>query len=291
MTPIASSFNALIPAKGFRWAYRDPKGHWETRQPPEDWSEADYRAASCDEDGLRTDLAERYFVIASTDECLLAHAQQHTEFGKTMSDPNLYLRFASERPTPAIILDFANRYGLLEYEKAQFSVRKEKAKKLAPLFDPSPFRKSHATRLSLTGETAFKWMLTFEKVRFQLETWAKLRTEDDLAAIMTYLEDGYNYAMGGSLTFQVKTVDLSHFRSEIVASSLLAALDVQWGMSVASNILHRQCAACSTWFAVHPGSGRPEKLFCSDACRMRAYRQRKLMKLSGSTNRSTKRKT
>jgi hypothetical protein len=53
-------------------------------------------------------------------------------------------------------------------------------------------------------------------------------------------------------------------------------------MSIASNVLHRQCKECPNWFSVHPGTFRPEKLFCSDACRMRAYRKRKERKRGSS---------
>lgn len=82
--------------------------------------------------------------------------------------------------------------------------------------------------------------------------------------------------MSGSLTYQVKMdPESGEVHSEMIASSLAQLLDVQWGMSVAVNVMHRQCAECPAWFAVHPGSGRPEKQFCSDACRMRAYRKRK----------------
>jgi hypothetical protein len=66
-------------------------------------------------------------------------------------------------------------------------------------------------------------------------------------------------------------------QSRIICSTLRHYIDVQWGMSIAANLLHRQCAECPNWFSVHPGTSRPEKIYCSDACRMRAYRKRKLM--------------
>src|SRR5262249_7976205 len=121
--------------------------------------------------------------------------------------------------------------------------------------------------------------------RVNLRLWAQL--QDNRVLANRWLEEGYNWGMNGSLTFQVMMdTRTGHARSEIMASSLANAIEVQWGMSVAANVMHRQWTECSTWFAVHPGAGRPEKQFCSDACRMRAYRQRKAGMRSGSTNRS-----
>jgi len=61
-------------------------------------------------------------------------------------------------------------------------------------------------------------------------------------------------------------------------ASLLDTLWMQFALAVAGNIAHRQCAVCTTWFEVATGSNRADKQFCSDACRMRAYRKRKAEK-------------
>lgn len=57
--------------------------------------------------------------------------------------------------------------------------------------------------------------------------------------------------------------------------NLSSALFLQFAHSVSGNKNFRACEACSNWIEVTPGAGRPEKLYCSDACRMRAYRKRK----------------
>jgi hypothetical protein len=38
---------------------------------------------------------------------------------------------------------------------------------------------------------------------------------------------------------------------------------------------HRRCRACRNWFEVSPNDSRGDRQYCSDACRMRSYRQRK----------------
>ncbi len=254
-------------------------------EPPSDWRETDYRAAGFEDETAKPELSDRFYVAASTDECVTAHADQKTEFGKLVREPDLYLRFASARPTPSLILDFANRYRLLRYQNSHFSVRKSTATELLPTFDSHVVGlKPHPEFLFLTGEKALDWLEAFEGVHLRLRTWAEFQARRDLAGMSSFLEDGYNYAMAGSLTYQVKMDEQTErLRSEIIASSLAHVLDVQWGMSVAANVMHRQCAECPAWFSVHPGSGRPEKQFCSDACRMRAYRKRKAANKPGNT--------
>lgn len=58
-------------------------------------------------------------------------------------------------------------------------------------------------------------------------------------------------------------------------NGLLNALWLQFAYAIAGGIQHRACIVCNAWFEVAPGRGRREKRFCSDACRMRAYRNRK----------------
>jgi hypothetical protein len=37
----------------------------------------------------------------------------------------------------------------------------------------------------------------------------------------------------------------------------------------------RACVQCRKWFTLEAGRGRSDKEYCSNACRMRAYRKRK----------------
>ena len=64
----------------------------------------------------------------------------------------------------------------------------------------------------------------------------------------------------------------------LIPSNLIGALWLQFAHSVAADVDFAKCVECGTWFEVAPGSGRPDKRYCSDACRMRAYRKRKAAK-------------
>jgi hypothetical protein len=56
---------------------------------------------------------------------------------------------------------------------------------------------------------------------------------------------------------------------------LLDALWIQLALAIDGNQNLRPCAECHTWFRIETGGGRSDKEYCSDACRMRAYRRRK----------------
>ena len=61
----------------------------------------------------------------------------------------------------------------------------------------------------------------------------------------------------------------------IMPTNLIGALWLQLANAIEANRDYGQCSECSSWFEIAPGSGRPDKRYCSDACRMRAYRKRK----------------
>jgi hypothetical protein len=65
------------------------------------------------------------------------------------------------------------------------------------------------------------------------------------------------------------------FQLKMIPHDLIGFMWVQFAEAVAGGKEFRQCASCARWMEIAPGQGRPEKVYCSDACRMRAYRKRK----------------
>jgi hypothetical protein len=57
--------------------------------------------------------------------------------------------------------------------------------------------------------------------------------------------------------------------------SLLGALWLQFAQAVIQNKQYRRCESCAEWFEISPQVARAERVFCSTACRSRAYRQRR----------------
>ena len=70
----------------------------------------------------------------------------------------------------------------------------------------------------------------------------------------------------------------SHTRQELcfLPFHLLSALWLQFAQSVDGNTAYKQCPECGHWFGVAPGTGRADKLFCSNTCRARGHRTRQL---------------
>jgi hypothetical protein len=72
------------------------------------------------------------------------------------------------------------------------------------------------------------------------------------------------------------TPDLDHskLRVSFSPSDLLAALWLQFSLSVDREEDFKKCRECGKWFALAPGTARADKEFCSSACRSKAYRKR-----------------
>lgn len=142
----------------------------------------------------------------------------------------------------------------------------------------------------IDGKTAFfledgmLWTGHCERLRQLLGRWQKIQEGPESAKVSSFLGN-LNASQEGALSLQLHPGQEAGIVSiEIVASNLAHYALAQFGLSIAGNASHRQCEVCSTWFAVGPEGSRPEKEYCSDACRMRAYRRRK--KLSSAVSQS-----
>ena len=130
----------------------------------------------------------------------------------------------------------------------------------------------------LLVEPAFTWLQKHYQLNWDFNNWAETQASGDVKRIGDYLEY-YNVMGGGSLTYQTKMDQATgQPYGTIIASSLQGMLDVQYGMLLVAGAATKQCEECPAWIAIAPGSGRPEKKYCSDACRMRGYRKRKQAK-------------
>ncbi len=133
-----------------------------------------------------------------------------------------------------------------------------------------------AKKLLLCAEPVSDWFDAIGGAKLLLSDWQALASAEDIETAADDLELQLNETMIGSLSLQV-LVDRRNRGLEtlIMASSLKDAIMAQWASATAANVAHRQCRECTKWFGIQPGHGRPEKLYCSDACRMRAYRKSK----------------
>jgi hypothetical protein len=61
---------------------------------------------------------------------------------------------------------------------------------------------------------------------------------------------------------------------QLMPTNLLEAMWPQFGQAVESNRAFRKCPQCVTWFDISHKAGRFDKVFCSGACKAKAYRGR-----------------
>ena len=69
--------------------------------------------------------------------------------------------------------------------------------------------------------------------------------------------------------------DRSRLRLYFVPHSLLGALWLQFTHAIERDNDFRTCAECGMWFELSPQTARSNKVYCSNACRTKAYRKRK----------------
>lgn len=85
-----------------------------------------------------------------------------------------------------------------------------------------------------------------------------------------WLEDG----LRGRTDFGVSGA-ISGLAPTMTPKGLIGALWLQATLAISGKVDFLQCRECRTWFEVSTKEARPDKRFCSNACRMRAYRKRK----------------
>jgi hypothetical protein len=84
-----------------------------------------------------------------------------------------------------------------------------------------------------------------------------------------------NRALGGSLRAGITLEAGGTMALRLSPTNLLQAIWVQFGLAVSGRKNHRRCSVCKDWFELSPEVARTNRLFCSVACRNRAYRGRK----------------
>jgi hypothetical protein len=267
------SYASLIPRSGFRWLYRGRDGLWKIKDLPTHWAPEDRVTHISEADALLRDVAHQtgFFLAAN----FSAFRHMEGEMCANECEGDLYLKLASEAPYPATIWGFANRLGLLRPERSLVQIAGESAKEIGKAYK-WPLTGPRHDVLFLRVESAIEWQEAFVIARRRVQDWAALESEHDYPKMGRHLRRQFDSSTVGNLSYRVSLDPYTgRRRGEIVASSLAHLLDVQWAMSIEAGEVHRRCPECTTWFVVHPNAGRPEKQYCSNACRMRAYRRRR----------------
>jgi hypothetical protein len=128
-------------------------------------------------------------------------------------------------------------------------------------------------------QTAWDWIWTAVPLRNALKVWKKAdRTGNFKSLIRGFSEKGLKLVgrnrIDASITIREDPLT-SSARLCIRPVTLLDALWTQMAQAIDGSESLRTCVECKQWFTIKSGEGRSDKEYCSNACRMRAYRKRK----------------
>ncbi len=159
----------------------------------------------------------------------------------------LYREFAALEPTIEVVCAFANRYGLLWSENADFELYEQRW--LIPIAEMKALVSAY-DEAARTRDPA--------KKRQRLEDiWALFNTGRIRPRFVLRMEPHDFLAMPEKC------------KTEPVPENLMAAMWLQFADQVSQGTQFKRCENCPTWFPVGPGTRtKPSKRFCSTRCRV-----------------------
>ena len=89
------------------------------------------------------------------------------------------------------------------------------------------------------------------------------------------LQQWVNRGAGGRTDMGLGLPAGKDLSSTLMPRGLIGALWQQAGLAIDGHVEFLKCLECSDWFGISAAEARPEKRYCSNACRMRAHRKRK----------------
>ncbi len=211
-------------------------------------------------------------------------------------EPALYREFAEIEATPEGILRFANQWGGLEKYGVDFRPKdKVKFPSRGPSEDPR-FMCYH-------GETFETWEHSISMLSSSIQLWDMIQAGDikgieEQKSVRNFLngerptiEEIRNAGLGwvqamvnmGLGNFAQPKLLFNENKSRlaiyIAPHNLRGAFWLQFARAIEGDIRYARCVECSRWMEIAIGSGRPDKKYCSNACRMRRYRERRAARL------------
>jgi hypothetical protein len=114
-------------------------------------------------------------------------------------------------------------------------------------------------------------------MRSRVEIWNMSMRTGDFSKIIRAVQRNpiREEYRGWPVDLLLKEDPLGSPRLCIRPQNLSDALNAQFLLAIDGNLNLRGCKVCRKWFTLEAGRGRSDKEYCSDACRMRAYRKRK----------------
>jgi hypothetical protein len=203
------------------------------------------------------------------------------EYAPLDEHTGLFLSFASIEPTESAILAFANAYGLLgicssDGKNVQADERRTTWVQQIHAMHGTLGLWQHVRNQQ--GESAKKnefYNLVNEHLQQSLWSTVLGRPEHEDAARRVF-EKAFRRSGPARPRMQIVRASQSgKLVLEIEPANLLGALWMQFALAVVNDTQFRQCLSCGSWFAVSPETRRVDAVYCKEACRIRAYKERK----------------
>jgi hypothetical protein len=194
-------------------------------------------------------------------QMLRPRTKRNRRFDLYKDGPHAFIEFAQTPDTPDGIKSFADRYGPLMSHHGE----------LHPI--------DH-----FFGHAVARWYVEIWDMKKAVALWAKEPSKASASKLIRLLErrdDDLPFvrdAPGTTAKVLLKEDPESVStlpRICIRPSHLRDALWIQLALAIDGGLDIRGCVQCRRWFALEAGRGRSDKEYCSNACRMRAYRERK----------------
>lgn len=104
-----------------------------------------------------------------------------------------------------------------------------------------------------------------------------MRRENDHMLAASFVRDEVDRHLSGHIDIRSGQLDL-WARLEptfnFLPDSLLSGIWLQLALAIDANKEYRQCKVCGNWFEFKSAGARPSRQYCSNACRLKAYRKR-----------------
>lgn len=228
------------------------------------------------------------------------------------TDTGLFRVFSSLKGTEADVLAFANQYGSLVpttrrlYHRCSLRRWKQLIAYmgfLVELWDAAQSRNAEfLKRHVVITNGKMKWPKPMSIVRFRRMRSDPLEYEfpgplTDLNVVNAalYLVNigvalGFEESdQGNRLQMRVNWSPKAGLQLRLHPRDLMTAIWLQFALAVTGDKQYRACDACGKSYEIAPDTARTNKVFCSNRCKVRAYRDRKAkavaMRLAGSTPR------
>jgi hypothetical protein len=128
--------------------------------------------------------------------------------------------------------------------------------------DRAPENEHITTREFLTSKLPEGWQEQLKPgdvvtaARLLVKLWIEENLKEGLSAKIALLPESPGMAFG------------------YVPADLLTAMWLQFALGTSEGKEYRSCAVCGTWYELSPDTARTTRLFCSDSCKSRGYRQK-----------------